>query len=156
MPVEDERANNEKYSMQIYDLLHEFVGDLEYRGWNNLTDWHTYAEDVMRAVLEPTFDYRLTNANVSRANAAAFDLGGTNAAGERALIQVSTDDSRGKVQGTLNKLGDDGAGCHLETALTVFEHKFGLVHPNTRVVRDTPELVLGDLTNSDSGMLSQD
>ena len=122
MPVEVERANNERYNQQIYDLLREFAKDLEYRGWNNLTDWHTYAEDVMRAVLEPTFDYCLANANVSRANAAAFDLEGTDAAGERVLVQVSTDDSRGKVQGTLNKLGEDGASCHLRFMFLVEKH----------------------------------
>lgn len=156
MPMEVERANNEKYSKQTYELLREFVGELEYRGWNNLTDWHTYAEDVMRAVLEPTFDYSLTNANVSRANAAVFDLEGMDAAGERILIQVSTDDSRGKVQGTLSKLGDDGARCHLETAHTAFEQKLSSVHPNNRVARDNLELVLDDLTHCDSGMFSQD
>lgn len=124
MTVDVVREKNERYCEEIYQLLTEFTKGIDYRGWNNITSWHQYAEDVMRAVLEPALGYSIRNANISKSNEAAIDLIGEDADGRAVIVQVSSDDSRRKIQATLDSPElKSYKGSHLVFLFLVETHK---------------------------------
>lgn len=88
------------YCDEIQSALEDLLRRLEINAKAGRTDLHRDAENIMLSVLEPTYGLRLRNANIEVSNADAFDLIDTT---QRVIIQVSTDDSRGKIQSTLCK-----------------------------------------------------
>jgi len=72
-------------------------------GQLNLTDVHIYAENFYRDFLNLLYDWKLTNINEEERNATAIDLGDRQL---RKAIQVTSDNSLGKIRTTVHKFID--------------------------------------------------
>lgn len=65
----------------------------------NLHDSNVLSEDVFKAILTITYGLKLQNANLIKQNIKAIDLIDCSS---KTIIQVSSDNSKAKVQGSLN------------------------------------------------------
>ena len=67
----------------------------------NLLDTNVLSEDVFKTILNTIYGWDLQNANVAEQNIKAIDLVDNTA---KILVQVSSDNSKAKVQSSLNKI----------------------------------------------------
>ena len=85
----------------ITSRLSYLSSEVRLSGSMNLLDSNVLLEDVFKEILNITYGLKLQNANLTKQNIKAIDLIDCSS---KTIIQVSSDNSKAKVQGSLNKI----------------------------------------------------
>ena len=93
------------YLREIADHLGRIAYQVEVRNSIQLFDLNIAAEDFYKGLLNRIYSLELLNINIEEPNAKAIDLGDTEA---RKCIQVTSDNSIGKIRDTVTKFDEDG------------------------------------------------
>ena len=85
----------------ITSRLSYLSSEVRLNGSINLHDSNVLSEDVFKEILNIIYGLKLQNANLIKQNIKAIDLIDCSS---KTIIQVSSDNSKAKVQGSLNKI----------------------------------------------------
>lgn len=94
----------QNYINIIYDKLAILSTEIRLRGKFNMYDIHIVAETFFAELMNLIFGYQLKNINLYEHNAKAIDLIDTE---NKIIVQVSSDNSRGKVQSSLSGIKEE-------------------------------------------------
>lgn len=97
--------NRDNYLREIADHLGRVAYQVEARNSIRLFDLATAAEDFYKGLLNLVYDLNLVNLNIEKPNTKAIDLGDSAA---RKCIQVTSENSIGKIRDTVTKFDEDG------------------------------------------------